>query len=147
MTRFEAPDFVKRLDIFSGAVPSFNIGGKTSVPTSAGAMCSIVIFLLTFAFGLLKMQDLLSRKNPIIVSNSEVIEEGETYSLGSPEFMMAFALHKFNGEILDFDPRYVRWIVRTWEDRDGIRSETFVPLHICEEEEMKRFFQAESETT
>ena len=59
--------------------------------------------------------------------------------------MMAFALHKFHGDILDFDARYVQWIVRTWQDVDGKRNENFYPLHICTEEELSRFYQPESE--
>ena len=59
--------------------------------------------------------------------------------------MMAFALHKFHGDILDYDPRYVRWIVRTWEDREGVRKEKYLPLHLCSEEELGRFFTPESD--
>ena len=138
------PEFIKSLDIFSGSLPSFSIGGKTSVQTSVGAFGSIIILVLTFSFSLLKMQHLVIRRNPLLATNSEVLEYGETYSLASEEFMMAFALHKFAGSILDFDARYVRWITRVWKDIDGERNETFYPLHPCSEEELSKFYTAES---
>ena len=47
-------DFLKNLDIFSEPVPTFNISGKTSVQTWVGTWTSIIIFMMTFAFGLLK---------------------------------------------------------------------------------------------
>ena len=139
------PEFIKSLDIFSGSLPTFNIGGKDSVHTSVGALVSIIIMMLTLSFGLLKMQNLVNRKNPLLAANSEVLPYGETYSLASEEFMMAFALHKFAGAILDFDARYVRWIVRVWEDVAGERNEAFYPLHVCSEEEFSKFYTAESE--
>ena len=106
-----------------------------------------MIFLLTFAFGLLKLQDLVKRKNPLLSANTEDIGIDETYSLGNGQFMMAFAMHKFHGSILDFDARYVRWIVRTWEDQDGERAETFYPLHLCTKADLNRFYEPESEET
>ena len=60
---------------------------------------------------------------------------------------MAFALHKFAGDILDYDPRFVRWMVRTWTDRSGERTEEFLPLHECSDEDLSKFFDAESEET
>ena len=55
MKKFDLPDFVKSLDIFSGSIPTFRLNGRASVQTSAGAICSIIIFALTCAFGLLKL--------------------------------------------------------------------------------------------
>ena len=90
---FRMPEIVKSLDIFSRPLPSFNIGGKTSVQTSCGACVSIIIFMLTFAFALLKMQNLLNRKNPFLAQNTALLDVGESYSLDEDEFQMAFALH------------------------------------------------------
>ena len=67
-----------------------------------------------FTFGLHKLESLLTRKNPLLTTNDELVDIDEKYSLGSDDFMMAFALHSFNGDIKDFDSRFVRWIVRTW---------------------------------
>ena len=106
-----------------------------------------MILMLTFSFGLLKLQYLASRKNPLLATNTEILGVDDTYSLDSEEFMMAFALHKFHGSILDFDARYVRWIVRSWVDRDGKRDELFWPLHKCNDKEMESFFKPESEET
>ena len=49
------PSFLKRLDLFGEPVPQFGIDGETMVRTSTGATCSMIIFMLTFVFGLLKL--------------------------------------------------------------------------------------------
>ena len=122
---------LKRLDIFDRQVPAFSIGGKNSVSTWTGTSCTVFIFTLTFAFGLVKLQHLLERKNPIVTNNTERLEAFDSYSLGSDEFMMAFTLHPFTGEALKYDPRYVRWIVRTWTSNEYVKEEKFLPLHLC----------------
>ena len=65
--------FVKNLDVFSNSLPSFNIRGKTSVTTWMGAGCSIIIFLIGFTFGLLKLQHLIERRNPALSESTEQI--------------------------------------------------------------------------
>ena len=84
--KFGIPEFIKSLDMFSKPLPSFNISGKTSVPTSVGACSTISIVVLTLSFALLKMQHLINRKNPILVENTNPLEIDETYSLGNDEF-------------------------------------------------------------
>ena len=89
----------------------------------------------------------MNRKNPLLASNTEDIGIDETYSLSNGSFMMAFAMHKFHGEILDFDARYVRWIVRTWNDQSSGRAEAFYPLHLCTEEDLGRFYSPQTDET
>lgn len=60
---------------------------------------------------------------------------------------MAFALQKYGGEILRYDPRYVRWIIRTWEREDDESTFTFYPLHLCSDEEVSNFYRPESAVT
>ena len=92
--------FVKNLDVFSNSLPSFNIDGKTKVNTWMGAVCSIIIFILTSAFGLLKLQHLVTRRNPAMSEATEQVDADATFSLDSEEFTMAFAIHRFAGEVL-----------------------------------------------
>ena len=134
--------------MFSKPVQAFNLGGKNEVQTWSGTVCSLCIYVLTFAFGLLKLQHLIEYKNPTLMSSTELLETSEeTYSLDSDEFMMAFALQKYGGEILRYDPRYVRWIIRTWEREDDESTFTFYPLHQCSDEEVSNFYRPESAVT
>ena len=61
--------------------------------------------------------------------------------------MMAFALEKLDGGILELDPRYLRWIVQTWEYVEQERVLKYYPLHPCSDEEMSKFYSAENEST
>ena len=61
--------FFRNIDIFGKPVPSFNLDGKDTIKTTIGACMTLMILILTLAFGLLKMKDLFERKNPIINTN------------------------------------------------------------------------------
>ena len=64
-------EFIKDLDLFKEPVPAFSIHGKGAVKTWVGACCSSIIIVLTVAFGLLKLQHMVDRKNPVLVANTE----------------------------------------------------------------------------
>ena len=46
--------------------------------------------------------------------------------------------------MLQYDPRYVRWISKKVVLRDGVKTETFYPLHACSDKELEKFYPAES---
>ena len=86
------PEFIREIDMFGQTVPTFNIGGKEQVKTSIGAIASILIFFLTFAFGLIKLEHLAERKNPTInLREDELDELFGKFSTSYDDFMMAFA--------------------------------------------------------
>ena len=91
MNNFGMPSFIKNLDMFGKPIPGFNLRGKTSIKTSVGAICSILILMVMFAFGLLKLQKLVGRKNPLLVFNKDKLDAEEFHSTGSDSFMMAFS--------------------------------------------------------
>ena len=139
--------FVKNLDAFSKPVPTFNIGGLTAVNTWSGTLCTILVGILTFAFGLLKLQHLVERKNPALTTGTELLDQGEAYHLGNEDFMMAFTLESYTGKQLELDERYVRFISRTGEYRAEGKTELYYPLHLCSDAEIDEFYEAEDETT
>ena len=106
------------MDLFSEPVPTFNIAGKTSVQTRLGIFCSLLIFILTFAFSLLKLQHLIERKNPDLTTNTEPLEGGEKFFLESDEFMMAVSLIDAKFTPLQYDPNYFKLhtFVSTWSE-------------------------------
>ena len=61
------PKFLKSLDMFGAPVPTLNMRGETTVKTPIGAICSILIFAIVFAFALFKMQHLHVKYNPQIL--------------------------------------------------------------------------------
>ena len=60
----ELSQFLKKFDIFEVPLPTFTLKGQRQINTSCGAIASVVILMLTLAYGLLKLQDLVERKNP-----------------------------------------------------------------------------------
>ena len=69
----------------------------------------------------------------------------ERFSLADDKFMMAFAMEIFEGENINNDPRYVKWIVRTWEKSGAKRVEKYYPLYPCDETDLSKFYTAENE--
>ena len=55
-----------------------------------------MVMMLTLAFGLIKLEHLLERKNPSITSNESETEADEEFSLTSDHFMMAFSVLDFH---------------------------------------------------
>ena len=47
--------------------------------------------MLTLAFGLVKLQDLVERNNPTFSTNFSPLEAGKRFNTGSDDFMMAFS--------------------------------------------------------
>ena len=71
------PNFVKRLDIFGQNVPQLNIRGEAKINTLLGSLFSISILFLTIVFGILKLEDLVLRKNPSLsLSLQDLKDEG-----------------------------------------------------------------------
>ena len=115
MTRYRFPDFVTNYDMFGQLMPTFNIRGKSKKQTPAGACCSILILMLTFVFGLLKLEHMLKRKNSAITTLTEGIDDKDSYSLSQDEFMLAVMVEKTLGGEIPYDARYTRWIAERWE--------------------------------
>ena len=52
---FAMPQFVLDIDMFGAQIPTFNMMGRKNVTTSCGACASILIYTVTFAYGLVKL--------------------------------------------------------------------------------------------
>ena len=84
-----------KIDIFGEPVPSFNLSGRQVIKTHSGALISIVIFSLTLVYGLIKMQQLFERKNPVINTNVTPVAVGASYNVLQDEFYAAFAAENY----------------------------------------------------
>ena len=81
--------FIENFDIFGKQVPSFSLGGRTEVRTKSGAILTIIILSLTLVFGLVKLQHLLERKNPLINTNFEPLADDAVFDISSYDLMQA----------------------------------------------------------
>ena len=88
MSEYSPFNQLKKLDMFAARLPSFNMKGKEAVSTSIGGILSIIIYMMTFVFSLVKIQDLFLRKNPIILSNTDLNAFGneKKFSTGTDGF-------------------------------------------------------------
>ena len=89
----DLPTFVKNVDMFGAPIPTFNLGGISQVQTSCGALVSMIIMGLVFMFSLMKLEGLLMKKRPDVVSfvDEEAVPSDFLYNTRDEPFMMAFS--------------------------------------------------------
>ena len=133
---------LKRLDLFGAPLPTFNVKGDTEVRTPTGGCLSLIISLLTFAFSLVKLQDLITHKNPTLIETEVPSEEDARYDLSDSEFMVAVALEHWSQGRKD-DPRYTQWLSRFYTFIDGAETKEWYRSHTCSDEEFARFYPVE----
>ena len=139
--------FVKKIDIFGGQVPSFNIHGQKTIQTIPGAIATIVIAILTLSFGILKFEHLVRRKNPVINETTSVLAEGSIQQLSDKNIAMAFAVEDFySGTPLE-DSRFYRWYSVHWTVDKGVWSSQNSLLQKCTQDDLKKFYDYENDAT
>ena len=126
---------IKDLDFFASQVPSFNVAGDQSTKTWAGSLSSILVLSLTCIFGLLKLEHMAARKNPLLNTNIDKIDEGINYQMNQEKFMMAFSVNTIKSGYFS-DPKYLRWYANFITQKDGVYSESIHPLYKCSEADM-----------
>ena len=68
-------------------------------------------------------------------------------NLSEKNFRMAFAVEPYYApHFLLNDPAYVKWLFHLWGKKDGVAYETFLPHHICTEEDYAEFFPISSKS-
>ena len=145
MRRVGTFDFLKNIDNFSEALPSFNINGRSDVKTFFGGIMSLSIIMVTIAFGVMKMQHLVERKNPQINTNDAPLEDGTTYHTGNEDFMWAFAAERYDNFEGLSDPRYIKWVTAYWIYKDNVWDIKWFPMHQCTDAKQAKFFPPQSE--
>ena len=139
--------FFKKFDIFGRDIPSFNIKGKDTIQTIPGVVVSILIGLLTLAFGILKFEHLVRRRHPFINETSSPLIKGTSQKLSDENFMMAFSLESFDRSASLDDPRFIRWYAATYTVEEGIWTSNYHLLDKCTEADFEKFYQPENEAT
>ena len=79
--------------MFAAPVPNFNLRGRTEVRTLIGALTSLIILTFTILYGILKLQIMLLRKRPDLVSYFDEAGSDATtpFNIITSDFMMAFS--------------------------------------------------------
>lgn len=149
-TRLDAKTVLERFDIFGQALPTFNLNGKGKVNTIAGGFLTVIILGVVLAYGTTKMIQLESKANPNISSylKEAAFDYTDMIDLNEENFRIAFAVEGFRSKDLKIDPKYVKWIFRTYGKKDGKEFERLLPYHRCTDEDYAEFddIQYSSET-
>ena len=82
---------------------------------------------------------MVNRKNPVVVATVDDLAEDHKYSLANKNFNIAFSIATPKGEMLPYDPRYVKWLTMERSQSDLEFSRTYWPMHICSEDELRNF--------
>ena len=99
-----------------------------------------MIFFMTFVFGLMKFEIMVTRQNPIINTNTDILEHGTTFNTADNDFMVAIALADYSSARPLTDPRFVRFYLR---HRGRIEDESVTvnfPLSLCQQDDINRFY-------
>ena len=110
---------LKNLDMFKVGMPGFNLDGKTTVSTICGLLVSTIIYGVTIAFGVIKLDQLLSHHSPLVnkhvLSNYLTDRDGLKLSDKPGEgdkaqFPLAFSVEDYLDEKNVMDHRFYKWI-------------------------------------
>ena len=83
---------LKRFDLFGAQLPSFNVKGKTEVQTLPGSICSLFIIGIVIAYSILKFENMLNKKNPLLNTRNSPVDSDTRYHIRDSDFMIAFAV-------------------------------------------------------
>ena len=111
--------------------------------TQTGACLSLLVIILSVAYSFLKLEDLLNRENPLLITNDLPAALDDTFSIPESDFMLAFTLEDWLTGVKD-DPRYIQWIVHEYRmTEEGDHEFKYYPTHKCTDEEFERFYPVE----
>ena len=115
------------------------------INTAIGGLLTIVMFTTVVLYGATKTQHLINKANPTVSSIKipNAIDKNEIINLGDSNFRFAFSLETLNKP--KNDSKFVRWLVRTYGNRNGENFENILSIHRCTAEDMSGFYPISSE--
>ena len=127
-------------DLFQKPLPTFNIHGRTKMPTATGAVVSFLIFCVVMLYSLTKLGHLIQRHNPQV---AQFIERGgldSSYKFNFHEsgIRFAWAVEGFLDSESKEDTRYVKGLARIFYKRNGVMGEKILSYHHCSAEELDK---------
>ena len=105
-------------------MPSLNLRGKQEISTIAGGLVSIVVASIVLAFALIKLDVLLNKYNPNVLTNIVHQSSGTNnkYDTANQNFQLAFGLLGQRDGVARDDEFYLKWFARVREVQDGVKS-------------------------
>lgn len=139
---YNVTEFMKRFDIFSMDVPSFNVKGDAKIRSSLGSFLTTVCVVIVLIYSLTKSAHLQSVNGQTIstytVNSNSSLEN--PLNLSKRKFRMAVSFEGVFDEKLKDDAQYVRWFARLSGFGDDKRFEKILKHHKCTDEDYEQFF-------
>ena len=131
--------------MFSAEIPKFTLEGKPYVSTLSGGLLSFFVFYITFLFSIMKLKQLVERRNPTVNTyvDSDALTMDDRFDMSAENFMVAVALEGFYSG-LKSDPRYIRWMAEIHTSQDDQYYKKLIPLHECTERDYEKFLQPDA---
>ena len=139
LDKIQLQHVLQRIDQFGRPLPTFNIKGSTSVPSVTGGVITLLLCILWFTYGVIKLQQLYMRDNPQVISFIEqnYYDNYEVFNANEHNFRLAWSVEDYlTGKRID-DPRYVKYLVRLFSYENGTDYERVLNYHNCTDDDFK----------
>ena len=132
----------KKFDMFGAPLPAFNIRGETKVRTYAGCVATLCILWIGLIFALLRLQQLVARDFPSVNTfiERDAYDSSDVISLGSQNFMMAFAVVDYVTGEKRADERFVKWFAEYRVNVDGVLKRSELPMQACKQADLDKLY-------
>ena len=109
------------IDSYGKELPAFNLKGETHINTTYGGLLTLAISICTITYTLITFQILWNRDNPDlnVVTSVNHFTGYDRVNLNEINYRMAFVVESFDDKKTRHDPRYIKYIARLWEEKDG----------------------------
>ena len=101
-----------KLDLFQRHVPQLNHQGNHFKASYCGIAMSLLIITIMLLYGMLKLEELVTRKNPLINfnENPKALDSSDKLNLHQNGHKFAFTVHRQNGDS-KLNHRYIKFMV------------------------------------
>lgn len=132
---------LERMDIFGQEIPAFNLKGSNRVHTMPGGLMTFAIMVVMLIYASIKMIQLINRTNPNIAQflEKDVYDSTTRLNLNEINYRVAFTVEGYHSRERKDDHKYVKYLVRIFGRRDRVEYETFIPYHLCTDEDWAQF--------
>ena len=137
----QSEKLLEHLDFFKQPIPTLNLNGKVRTSTLIGSFISLSMLLVLAVYADYKLAILISRKNPIVsfFVEEQALTSEQKLNLRDAGLRFAWTIEGYIDKKKKVDPRYVKYLVRTYGAKDGKTYEKIFDYHECTEEELKQF--------
>ena len=132
---------VERIDGFGRSLPAFNLKGSSTVHTMTGGLFTFLVCIVLMVYSTIKLLQLVDKHNPNVseVKELDFYNFEEILNLKEIGFKIAFSVEGYHSRDMKNDPRYVKYLVRTFGIKDGEQFEVILPYHKCTDEDWDTF--------